>query len=463
MSGRPTSRGPRAPERHTVLFVAREPDETLRTFLPIVERLRSEHGVESRVLFHHTPGDWARRELGDRTTSWREVAVPRSGLPGRVLRTRLGRSRVLRTGDEIGRLWQTKRLARTIVAEERPIAVVVIQDTLLLERFLVRQANQLGIPTLVVQWAFNYPQEMYDRLRVFQYGKDGRTGTRRPSRRRALTSIVTRRAYRATLTSLGLGFDLANSYGGGEARLFAVMGEAFKEQYLAQGVRDKRIVVTGHPLHDAAHARLRSLDDAERAAIRKRYALPATDPLVLYATQPVLWRRVMTPAELEENVRAVAAALARSGRGARLVLKLHPREQAESYAFCGTVDPPVRVIPQGEITDLIAAADAFISSSSSTVLLAMMLGRPIVTVNFNQVPHFDYFETVGGTLHARTHEEFEVAIDLALHDAPTRDRLAHERKDVLDRYTRFDGRASERLAGLIAEAIGAVPTRAAAR
>jgi hypothetical protein len=443
--------------------VAREPDETLRTFLPIVERLRSEHGVESRVLFHHTPGDWARRELGDRTTSWREVAVPRSGLPGRVLRTRLGRSRVLRTGDEIGRLWQTKRLARTIVAEERPIAVVVIQDTLLLERFLVRQANQLGIPTLVVQWAFNYPQEMYDRLRVFQYGKDGRTGTRRPSRRRALTSIATRRAYRAALASLGLRFDLANSYGGGEARLFAVMGEAFKEQYLAQGVRGKRIVVSGHPLHDVAHARLLSLGHAERAAIRDRYALPADDPIVLYATQPVLWRRVMTPAELEENVRAVAAGVARSGRDAKLVLKLHPREQAESYAFCAAIDPPVRVIPQGEITDLIAVADAFISSSSSTVLLAMMLDRPIVTVNFNRVPHFDYFETVGGTLHTRAYDEFEAAIDLALHDAPTRDRLAHERKDVLDRYTRFDGRASERLAGLIAEAIGAVPTRAAAR
>jgi CDP-glycerol glycerophosphotransferase (TagB/SpsB family) len=145
--------------------------------------------------------------------------------------------------------------------------------------------------------------------------------------------------------------------------------------------------------------------------------------------------------------------------GCELVLKLHPREQASDYAFCAELDPPVRVLTQAEMPDLIAASDLFISSSSSTVLLAMMLDRPIITVNFDQVPHFDQFEGIGGTIHVRSYDDFAATFERLLTDEAAREALARQRADVLARYTRFDGRAAERIAGLIAQAIGA-PTLA---
>lgn len=439
----------RSAARGRVLFVAREPDETLRTFLPIVDCLEERHGLQSRVLFHHPPGEWARSELERRRVAFREYELPARLLPARLLQSRIGRFGSVKMLDEIGRFLHAKALAHRALERERPSAVVVIQDTLLLERFLVRRANRLGIPTLVVQWAFNYTQAMYDRLRGIQQGRPDTVLSSAPIRRRL--APLTGAAYRGLLRALGLSFRHANSYGGGEARLFAVWGEAFKEQYTAQGVRDKRIVVTGHPTHDAAYARAASIDDHERARIRARYRLPPDGPLVLYATQPVLWRRVIGPAELEANVRAIAASVA--AVGTQLVLKLHPRERPEDYAFSGGLDPPVAVLTRAEIPDLVAACDVFVSSSSSTVLLAMMLDRPIVTVNFNQVPHFDYFEPLGGALHTRSPAEFTRALPLALSDEPTRARLERERRRVLDRYTRFDGRATERLAGLIVGAV----------
>ena len=85
------------------------------------------------------------------------------------------------------------------------------------------------------------------------------------------------------------------------------------------------------------------------------------------------------------------------------------------------------------------------------VLLAMMLDRPIVTVNFNQVPHFDYYESVGGTLHARSPEDAASALKRALFDGPTRAELAEQRSRVLARYARFDGQATNRLADLVEE------------
>ena len=305
-----------------VLFVAREPDETLRTFLPVIDRLATSHGLDSRVLFHHDPGPWARRELARRAVGASRVQVPNLHPSSPASR----RSGVIRTAEEIAGLLLARRLARAALARERPSAVVVIQDTLLLERFLVREANRRGMPTLVIQWAFNFPQAMYDRLRAIQRGAAPTPVARRVSPRR-LTAPLTRAAYRATLGALGLSFDLANSYGGGEARLFAVMGEAFKEQFLAQGVRDKRILVTGHPTHDAAYARATTLDAAARAAIRARYRLPANRGLVLYATQPVLWRRVLTPEQLRASVRAIAQAVATLPGPPALILKLHPRER----------------------------------------------------------------------------------------------------------------------------------------
>ena len=445
-------------EPSPVLFVAREPDETLRTFLPVVDALRDRHGVASRVLFHHVPESWARDELTGRGLVPDEVAVPSNWLATTPPFQRLGLRAPGRTIDEVGRFWQARTLARSILDARRPAAVVVIQDTLLLERFLVREANHRGVPTLVVQWAFSFPQALYDRIRELQYGP--RAGQRRRGPLGRVAGPLTARAYRGVLDALGLSFDLVNSYGGGEARLFAVMGEEFREQYLAQGVVEarKRIVVTGHPTHDAVYRRRQTLTDTERRTIRAQYGLAGDEPLVLYATQPVLWRRVVSREELQANVRAIAAAVRQAPGSPRLVLKLHPREQAEDYAFCAELDPPVTVLPRAEIVDLIAACDAFISSSSSTVLLAMMFGRPIVTVNFNQVPHFDHFEGIGGTLHVRSHEDFARAMGQVLADAATRERLAIERSAVLDRYTRFDGGATERIAGLLVAAMGRAAT-----
>jgi CDP-glycerol glycerophosphotransferase (TagB/SpsB family) len=245
-----------------------------------------------------------------------------------------------------------------------------------------------------------------------------------------------------------------NSYGGGEARVFAVMGPHFESQYRAQGVSGKAIVATGHPLHDAAFKRSMESDEAELSRLRSLLGIPANERVVLYATQPFFWRGVITPEELRENVQAMNAAVSSLGPEYRLTVKIHPRESAEDYAFCADLEPQVRVIPRVDMTDLIPLAEIFISSSSSTVLLAMMLDRPIVTVNFNQVLHFDFFEPIGGTLHVRTYDELAAALRRITTDEATRSDLAASRSSALERLARFDGHAAERVADLL---VGAAP------
>ena len=426
-----------------LLFVAREPDETLRTYLPVLAELR-QRGRKCLVLFHHEPGAWALDRL-------RELNVPsvKVGLPGPPPRAGLG-GRLLATVLELVRLRRTRDLARRLIAQLDPAVVVVIQDTLQLERFLVREANRRGRGTLVVQWAFMFPQSTYDRLNEIQRGRASAPNSSSDSTDERRTGVGAR-LYAAAQSLLGVRFELVHSHGGGEARVFAVMGEVFREQFLAQGVRKERIEVTGHPLHDAAFAQRAALSAERAVELKARYGLPAGARVILYATQPVLWRAVVTREELGENVRALGRAVAALGPEYLLVLKLHPREQLDDYGAVVAGDLPIRLIKDAEIAELIAPAEVFISSSSSTVLLAMMLDKPIVTVNFNRVPHFDYYESVGGTLHARSPAAAAEALRLAIEDEPTRLRLAAERARVLARYSRFDGRAAERLAELVEE------------
>jgi CDP-glycerol glycerophosphotransferase (TagB/SpsB family) len=266
---------------------------------------------------------------------------------------------------------------------------------------------------------------------------------------RRSVSLVRPALYRLAQRLLDVRFELARSYGGGEARVFAVMGEAFREQFLRQGVRKERIEVTGHPLHDSAFELRACLTPERVGELKERYDLPSGSRVIVYATQPVLWRAVITRHQLVENVRALGASIAELGPDFLLVLKLHPRERLEDYAGVQDGRLPIRLLKDTEIAPLIGLAEAFISSSSSTVLLAMMLGKPIVTVNFNQVPHFDYFESVGGTLHARTPAEAAEALRRALFDQATSAALNEQRTAVLARYARFDGQATHRLADLV--------------
>jgi glycosyltransferase involved in cell wall biosynthesis len=363
---------------------------------------------------------------------------------------RRGGSRLVATLAELIGLWRTRGLARRLVDRIDPAVLVVIQDTLLLERFLVREANRRGRGTLVVQWAFMFPQSTYDHLNEIQRGRVPATADAAASDSRRRTGPGGR-LYALAQALLGVRFDLVHSHGGGEARVFAVMGEVFREQFLSQGVRKERIEVTGHPLHDAAFAQRAALSAERAGELKARYGLPNSARVILYATQPVLWRAVVTREELSENVRALGQAVADLGPEYLLVLKLHPREELDDYGSVVEGDLPIRLVKDAEIAELIAPAEVFISSSSSTVLLAMMLDKPIVTVNFNRVPHFDYYEGVGGTLHARTPAAAAEALRLALRDEPTRARLAAERERVLGRYSRFDGRATERIANLVDE------------
>src|SRR3954468_18483507 len=105
-----------------VLFVAREPDETLRTYLPVIDELQR-RGSTAKVLFHHWPSEWARDELLRRNVAWWNVAIPERLPPGWFAHVPL-HQRLDGLLAEIGQLRVVRAIARRIIEQERPSALI---------------------------------------------------------------------------------------------------------------------------------------------------------------------------------------------------------------------------------------------------------------------------------------------------------------------------------------------------
>src|SRR5213079_313236 len=106
---RPTSAEADLP-RPPILFIAREPDETLRTYLPIIAELRRRE-QSALVLFHHQPGRWALEQLSALETPVRCVALSsRAGIGGPI-----GRGRIGRAIAELEQLRRARQLARRLI------------------------------------------------------------------------------------------------------------------------------------------------------------------------------------------------------------------------------------------------------------------------------------------------------------------------------------------------------------
>lgn len=342
--------------------------------------------------------------------------------------------------------WQMRRLSRQIIASYQPVAVLLTGDTGLGNATVVRVANESNIPTILIHWAFSMPQSYYDEFRSKteqRKGKDDRGSLRR------FYQAIRRMAAEWLLRRLDLPFQFAHSFGGGEARRFAVMGEAFVDQFARQGVPREKMVVTGNPEHDALYYRCLATDSATaKRHVCDELGLPL-GPLAVFATAPLVGfissdeQRRMTSSLVESILEST---------GCSLVVKLHPRDELD-YAFVKSYGSRVAVCKEYDLIALMEACDLFISQGSSTILLAMAWGRPVVTFNFTDWAGGDYFAELGGTLHVKEPERLSSALVSALNDNQIRERLLAEQQQVVSRYMKFDGRVVERLVSLIEEEI----------
>ncbi len=237
-------------------------------------------------------------------------------------------------------------------------------------------------------------------------------------------------------------------YGQGKTTKMAVFGRATREILTAQGVHPSRIVVTGNPKFDRLHQVKR---EDHGMAIRERWGIPANQALVVLLTQYFVESHIWTPEQRAEFVRSIAEAVA-SIPDTRLIIKIrHPRESEEEYRKIVTdmPNPPI-VWGDAPLPELLSSVHLAIGVSSTALLEAMALERPVVIVDLREYGTGSSYFRGSGAIIVTEKAEIQPAIRAALQDpAVRREILEQERRFVEDQAYLQDGQAAARIADLI--------------
>lgn len=218
----------------------------------------------------------------------------------------------------------------------------------------------------------------------------------------------------------------------------AVFGEVYKEKLLQWGMNEKDILITGPIIFEEIHKHI----------LRKQHKTNK----ILFVTDQYIEENYIPKDEYFRKMEIILNQLQSLGK--EIIIKLHPVEKhiAEYRALAERKNWKNITITQERGSEvlyrLINDSDLVINSYSTVALEAMILGRPILTINIgpNLVPNVNESIFAGG-IHVTMNDDIVSAGQKALQDSVV---WKKKRKEIVQRFCyKVDGKANERLMKLI--------------
>lgn len=256
-------------------------------------------------------------------------------------------------------------------------------------------------------------------------------------------------------------------------RMLAVWNEINRREAIdIEGYRRGDVHIVGAPQFDR-YFRPDTL--WPRAKLAERFDLDPERPIILFATLGQFLRDLDETAWMDDMIEIART----SPREPQIVCRLHPWSRYEYFErFLSS--PDVRLsyttgyipalgwyMPPDEVTlmaNLVAHADVVVTPGSTITLEAAIFDRPTIVPVFHRYQparaeryfstwvmgkHFGRIEHLGLTHFSRSPDDLRASVERALAEP---DWFAPQRKKLLDDYVPMrDGRATERIADLVAE------------
>ncbi|MBI4294798.1 MAG: CDP-glycerol glycerophosphotransferase family protein [Chloroflexi bacterium] len=284
--------------------------------------------------------------------------------------------------------------ACNIIDMERPGAIVLVDDSSLMERSLALVARARSVPT--IQTSFG----LYVNLSVV--GSIDRT---------------------------------------------AAWGQAVKDFLIEHGLAPAdSIEITGDPGSEAAK---KQVDGLAREDILARLNIAPDKKVVLFTSQAVQPPPVTV--ELRERLLRCVYNAIKELPDLHFIVKLHPGEgfdrhnQLRSEMALGNIT----VVKEWDLYELLKVCDVLISFHSGTAIEAMIMDKPVIAVKFSGRSDILPYAEKGAALGVTREQELVPAIQQVLLDDDVRQRLAAARAQfVLDYAGPQDGLAARRVADL---------------
>ena len=220
--------------------------------------------------------------------------------------------------------------------------------------------------------------------------------------------------------------DWVFPYMHGAADTILSWGDESARAFIEIGYQPSQVRLTGAALYDGFTAGAPSRD------LRASLGLNAEKPVVVYMSQPPV------RGDSERVYQQVALAFASAAAalsGAQMVVKLHPIEAPDAFwrglRAAGVAQPrgvPVTVLKDCDTRALIQAAGVVVTQYSTTGLEAVLLDKPLVSINCSGLPDRAPYAAAGVAVGVERPDDLQPALTRVMEDPSLRAGLARARE-----------------------------------
>lgn len=326
-------------------------------------------------------------------------------------------------------------LARHVLDTVRPAAIIATVDAC--HDFFLAEGAKRGIPTIYMQVAFWGDWRFYRDL----WADDQRATASRPTLRQLVSTRINKVIQR------GFGLQPRPAWQREPSKI-AVLGRHWEDLLTRGGIPRQRIAVTGNPhcdeIHEVKSGRGRWKE------LYEQLALPDGTRYLLHCREHHARLRNMLAEASREGEREIIAALKSACPGAHIVVKMHPRDTPEDYAFVRSIDPHVIVVGDVPIIELLAQSLLMVTTVSTAQLWSAALDRPTISAFFWKGA--DYWERAtafSGVERVFTPEQLRVRVARYMRDATYQSLWQQKRQAFAREMLVVDGHSIDRLVQLL--------------
>lgn len=321
------------------------------------------------------------------------------------------------------------------------------------ETVLIKVANDLDIPSLIVPFAMSDPHtDCQYRSRLpnsDQYKISSWAG-------RFLADQFPNWVYRDDKESFFFippGIALAAKFwgimpddpwtlGGGVATRMAVESPWLKKMFVEQGVSEDKMVVTGKPSIDQI------FDLVQETDVEKMYQeweVAGKQKVILCSVPQLAEHGLLTWEEHWQEIDFLVATLS-SQPDAIVVLNLHPKSDPEQYESVAAKYGAI--LADQRIYSLLPACNIFVATYSSTVVQAIGVGKPTIVVDFYDL-NYTLYNDAPGVVIVNQRKDFGVILNRLVTDREYYERLSKSQKENSSEWALLDGQCTRRVVDLI--------------
>lgn len=348
--------------------------------------------------------------------------------------------------------------SRKYLRSEDISAVLVVGDRHVgWETALIKVANQLDIPTLIVPFALSDPgSDAFGRLQ-----KEDLEQYRVSSRFRRLVSRIfpnwVQETKEGPLFFYPIGEALAAkmlgmipkypwSIGGGAAKRMAVESSNVFENYLQEGIPPSKMIITGKPSVDQIYSHIKKLDYKK---LREKLGIDQYKSVILCSVPQLAEHSLLSWEEHWREVDFLLASLSTES-GVVLLLSLHPQSNPDAYRTIAKKYGAI--IATNRIYDLIPMCDFLVATYSSIVVQAIGCGKPVIVVDFFGL-NSPYFNEEPGVIVVKERDTLVPMVKKLLYDKDAYQEFANSQRKSSSKWILLDGQCTQRVTNLLYEMI----------